>query len=61
MTNLTMTWIGYQMVYDFVPHFWVLGSLKLHKIGTSMAHWMPRLVANNIYLSTVDTKRDISG
>ena len=66
-TNLSMAWIDYKKVYDFVPHSWINTCMDLfgiaHNMGNflekSMEQWKFSLTTNSEDLGEVDVKRGI--
>jgi hypothetical protein len=65
--NLAMAWIDYQKAYDSVPHSWIIESLKLYKVSTtlvqfieeSMKLWQTELTCAGESLGNVRIKRGI--
>ena len=65
--NLSMAWISYKKVYDFVPHSWINECMKLFGIEDnvrnflerSMEQWKLSLTSNGEDFGEVGMKRGI--
>ena len=63
-TNLAVAWIDFQKAYDSVLHSWIIETLKLYKIHSSvmllfqqsMSFWRTTLVAGGSFMADINIK-----